>query len=125
MECPSCKNQIAWNDKFCAQCGTQLQKPKETDEELPYVGESVNRAVFRITFEPVEATFDSEDGAIEAAEDSMWGEDREFDDYTIKRIRSEVPPSEFPFICSVCKNYVSTTDKGRCGDCGAVAWMLR
>jgi hypothetical protein len=111
--------------KFCDQCGTAVSEEKPLNDNLPYVGKSVDRGVYRITFDPVEGEFDSEDAAHDAARHSCWNEDCEFEHAHVERAYSTVPAEEFPFICSNCEEYVSPTKEGKCGDCGAVAWVRR
>ena len=108
-------------DIFCSQCGTRLSE----QEEVPFVGESASRGIWRINFGSVEAEFENEDQVNDALKHSCWGEDHSFENVTTEFIRSTVPPKEFPFICGKCREYVASNPKGRCPGCGEVIWIAR
>ena len=109
---------------FCVRCGKPMGEGKTP---APYIGKPPDTGVYRVTFAPVEDEFHSEYGAQDAARHSAWGEDREFGDYRVEKLKSTVPPSEFPYVCGnpECDGYVSKTDQGRCSCCSAVDWKLR
>lgn len=100
------------------------RRNEEERQTLPFVGESIHRARYRITFEPVEAEFSDEDGARDAIHHSAWGEDREFVGAKIEKRESTVPPKDYPWICE-CGDCVSKTTEGRCTYCSAVKWTKR
>ncbi len=130
-QCSACDNKVEhrrlWGDadppRFCAQCGGNMVDATPP----PYVGTPAGAGVFRIAFAPVEAEFHSKGSAESAAYHSAWGEDREFGEFSVEKVRSTVPASAFPYVCAdpECEGYVSKTDQGRCSCCGAVAWKLR
>jgi len=92
--------------------------------KLPYVGESADRGIYRVVFAPVEDEFYGPDAVEDAVRHSAWGEDREFGDYKIKKVRSTVPPEEYPYVCA-CGERVSKTTEGRCENCDEVQWTER
>lgn len=121
--CVRCETVLIEGAAFCHACGTD----NEFEAPLPYVGELLTKAVYRLTFNPVEATFTSADGAREAAGHSFWNEDREFSGCTVERLHTAVPKEEYPYICGKCEEVVDKGGvEGRCQSCGASnAWRER
>jgi len=115
-----CEGVYAANiDKFCSKCGAELPAAP-----LPYGGKPASRAVFRVTFEPVEAEFNNSESAWYAAYRAVWNEDQELQAFKVEKLRSAVPQDEYPYICS-CGEYVSATVNCRCRECGEVDWVTR
>jgi len=127
--CSNCgASTLISNVKYCDQCGTQY--PKE--QPLPRVGKYISHGAYRITFPPQEAEFESEDVAQDAAMNSWWDENREFEgEVTVEEVSNVTTPETHPFECAICKadesrvNVVSETDQGRCIDCSNVNWVRR
>ena len=118
MICSKCEKRISLEGaQFCPHCGS----PQEVEKQLPYVGERIDKAVYRLTFAPVEGEFDNEDSAWEAVRHSSWDKDREFGECTVDCMRSLVSPETHPLICGSCGRVVSNTAEGRCMGCGEVS----
>ena len=103
---------------------SELRKREAAGKDLPFVGEPVSRSHYEIKFIPVTGVFDNDDAVRDAINHSAWGEDNEFHGAGFERGESAVPPQTYPWIC-VCEQYVSKTSKGRCPDCGDMAWKKR
>jgi len=127
MECSNCNSHSGVGSKFCNKCGT----PFSTEQELPYVGVSKTRGIFRVTFAPQEREFNNEDAVADAVRHSYWNQDTEFKGVeTIEFVRSTVTPETHPFECATCLNdegneTVSESEGGRCENCGEVNWQRR
>jgi len=118
-QCPGCNTYTSGN--FCSSCGTA--QPEEM--KVPTIGESLDKGVFRIVFEPVEEEFDCEDEVNDAARHSCWNEDSTFDGYTVEKVRSTVTPETHPYICGACRDVVAEHTEGRCVDCNKQQWERR
>ncbi len=104
---------------------SELERRKKEDAStLPFVGESINRSRYRITFAPVDGIFSDDDAVRDAIHHSAWGEDREFEDAFFERVESVVTAKDYPYICE-CGDCVSKTTEGRCFYCGEVKWSKR
>ena len=120
--CTKCGNVISVVDVFCSRCGSTLAKEPKP---LLYIGESVTKSVYEITFAPVQGVFDSEDGVHEAAQHSCWNEDESLHGYKVEWVRTAVPVDRYPFICKGCSEFVSDTKDGQCANCSGVEWEER
>lgn len=92
---------------------------------MKYVGEDIDKGVYRITFPPVEDEFNHLDSARDAARHSGWGEDQEFSDYTVEKVKSTVTPDLYPYVCGGCAGFVHTDNSGACEGCGSTDWKAR
>ncbi|MBT5338593.1 hypothetical protein HOL46_05015 [Candidatus Falkowbacteria bacterium] len=120
--CKSFNVAVSNEEAYCSKRGNPLSAE---DKQVPYVGKDPDTGIYRITFPPVEAEFSHDDAAGDAARHSGWGQDREFGEPTIEKVRSTVPIEEYPYICDNCKNCVHTEQTGRCTDCGEENWVTR
>jgi predicted amidophosphoribosyltransferase len=120
MKCKGCGHLNEEGAKFCNNCGKPL-----VSEKPPYIGESINSGIYRITFDPVEGEFSGKDAAESAAGHSCWNTDSEFDKFKVAFVKSTVPVEEYPYVCSDCGKVVASHTNGRCGDCGSENWEKR
>lgn len=122
MQCPKCGHYNQEEQaKFCSQCSAALP----VKEKKKYIGESRDLGTYRITFDPVEGEFGDVDAAYDAARHSSWGENREFNDYNVKFVKSAVPRGTYPYICNNCRQFVAENTEGSCGNCGHEEWVER
>lgn len=119
MECNTCNHPLEESANFCHNCGDAVKK------ELPYIGESKGRGIYRITFEPVEGEFDYDDAAWDAVRHAAWNEDTEFGKAKVEFVKSTVTTDKYPYECGECHEYVSDHTDGKCSGCGCISWVPR
>ena len=98
---------------------------READKKPPFVGESIDRGIYRVTYAPVEAEFDHSDSAEDAACHACWNTDSELPIFEVEKVRSTVTKETHPWICGSCERYVTDNLHGRCGNCSETNWADR
>lgn len=105
---------------FCPHCGMELKAYMSR-----YVGIPIESGLYRITFEPIEAEFETRDRAADAARSAAWDEDRDFTGYEIEKLESTAEPEQYPYVCTGCRVFVHDDATGTCDNCGNEEWERR